>query len=82
MCAFVTRASAGRVNAEGQAQVVRGDLVAAELGGRRPALRTRLGTLGIKVPATGNRWPVDPVTIRKALARRATTDLDDDGELS
>jgi S-DNA-T family DNA segregation ATPase FtsK/SpoIIIE len=41
-------------------------------------LREQLAELGIKVASTGNRWPVDPVTIRDALARRATTDLDDD----
>ncbi|PXY32719.1 cell division protein FtsK [Prauserella muralis] len=33
---------------------------------------------GIKVPSTGNRWPVDPVTVREALAARATADLDAD----
>ena len=42
------------------------------------ALRDQLGALGIKVPSTGNRWPLDPLTVRAALARRATTDLDDD----
>lgn len=31
---------------------------------------------GIKVPSTGNRWPVDPVAIRAQLARRSTADLD------
>ncbi|HEX3780694.1 MAG TPA: cell division protein FtsK [Pseudonocardiaceae bacterium] len=31
---------------------------------------------GIKVPTTGNVFPVDPVTIRDALAERATADLD------
>lgn len=31
---------------------------------------------GIKVPSTGNRFPVDPATVRDALARRATADLD------
>lgn len=35
---------------------------------------------GIKVPSTGNRWPVDPVTVREALAKRATADLDEDDE--
>ena len=41
------------------------------------ALRQRLAAdYGIKVPSTGNRYPVDPVTIREALAKRATTDLD------
>ncbi|WP_199430836.1 cell division protein FtsK [Qaidamihabitans albus] len=34
---------------------------------------------GIKVPSTGNRWPVDPVTVREVLAVRATEDLDGDG---
>jgi len=43
-------------------------------------LRTQLADLGVKVPATGNRWPVDPVAVREALARRSTTDLDDDRE--
>lgn len=32
---------------------------------------------GIKVPSTGNRWPLDPMTVRHKLARRATDDLDD-----
>jgi DNA segregation ATPase FtsK/SpoIIIE, S-DNA-T family len=32
----------------------------------------------VKVPSTGNRYPVDPVTVREALARMATADLDDD----
>ncbi|HJQ48285.1 MAG TPA: cell division protein FtsK [Amycolatopsis sp.] len=45
------------------------------------ALRQQLATdYGIKVPATGNRYPVDPVTIREALAKRATADLDDDSD--
>lgn len=43
------------------------------------SLRARLATLGIKVPSTGNRWPLDPVVVREALAARATADLDDDG---
>jgi len=47
-----------------------------ELTGK--ALRDQLAALGIKVPSTGNRWPLDPVTVREALARRATADLDDD----
>jgi S-DNA-T family DNA segregation ATPase FtsK/SpoIIIE len=33
---------------------------------------------GIKVPSTGNKYPVDPVTIRQALVELATADLDDD----
>jgi DNA segregation ATPase FtsK/SpoIIIE, S-DNA-T family len=42
------------------------------------ALRERLaGDYGIKVPSTGNVWPVDPVTVREQLAGRATADLDD-----
>jgi len=48
-----------------------------ELSGK--VLRDRLASLGIKVPSTGNRWPLDPVTVREVLARRATADLDDDG---
>jgi S-DNA-T family DNA segregation ATPase FtsK/SpoIIIE len=35
---------------------------------------------GVKVPSTGNRWPVDPVTIRDALAVQATADLDEETE--
>jgi S-DNA-T family DNA segregation ATPase FtsK/SpoIIIE len=43
------------------------------------ALRAELETNhGIKVPSTGNWYPVDPVTIREALAKRATADLDDE----
>ncbi|WP_198942841.1 cell division protein FtsK [Actinophytocola xanthii] len=42
------------------------------------ALREELAELGVKVPSTGNRWPVDPVTIRDVLAKRATADLDAD----
>ncbi|MBK1784552.1 cell division protein FtsK [Prauserella cavernicola] len=33
---------------------------------------------GIKVPSTGNRYPVDPVTVREVLTSRATADLDED----
>jgi len=43
------------------------------------ALRDQLAERGIKVPSTGNRWPLDPVTVRAALAARSTADLDDDG---
>jgi S-DNA-T family DNA segregation ATPase FtsK/SpoIIIE len=43
------------------------------------ALRETLaGEYGVKVPSTGNRYPVDPVTIRDALAALATADLDAD----
>jgi S-DNA-T family DNA segregation ATPase FtsK/SpoIIIE len=43
------------------------------------ALRARLADeYRVKVPSTGNRWPVDPVTVREALARAATADLDDE----
>jgi len=42
------------------------------------ALRDQLAALGVKVPSTGNRWPLDPLTVRDALTRRATIDLDDD----
>lgn len=31
----------------------------------------QLGELGVKVPSTGNRWPIHPETVRKALTRRA-----------
>jgi DNA segregation ATPase FtsK/SpoIIIE, S-DNA-T family len=37
-----------------------------------------LATAGVKVPSTGNKWPIDPVTVRDALARHATADLDCD----
>lgn len=40
-------------------------------------LREQLADLGVKVASTGNRWPVDPVTVREVLAKRATADLDD-----
>lgn len=43
------------------------------------SLRERLAAdYGIKVPSTGNRWPVDPVTVREELARRSTVDIDID----
>ncbi len=46
------------------------------------ALRARLASeYGIKVPSTGNKWPLDPVTVREEMARRATADLDDDRDL-
>jgi S-DNA-T family DNA segregation ATPase FtsK/SpoIIIE len=32
---------------------------------------------GIKVPATKNKYPVDPVTVRQIIARRSTADLDE-----
>jgi DNA segregation ATPase FtsK/SpoIIIE, S-DNA-T family len=38
------------------------------------ALRAELAELGVKVPSTGNRWPVDPVTIRDSLAQRESAD--------
>jgi S-DNA-T family DNA segregation ATPase FtsK/SpoIIIE len=31
---------------------------------------------GVKVPSTNNRWLIDPATVREALARLATADLD------
>ncbi len=41
------------------------------------ALRDQLmADHGIKVPSTGNRWPVDPVTIRDQITRRAAVDPD------
>jgi DNA segregation ATPase FtsK/SpoIIIE, S-DNA-T family len=34
------------------------------------ALREQLADLGVRVPSTGNRWPVSPELIREALADR------------
>ncbi|SDD68238.1 FtsK/SpoIIIE domain-containing protein [Actinokineospora iranica] len=42
------------------------------------ALVAELAAQGVKVPSTGNKYPVDPVTVREALAKRATADLDGD----
>jgi S-DNA-T family DNA segregation ATPase FtsK/SpoIIIE len=61
-------------------------LLAAHAPGWQPyksltgkALRARLADeYGVKVPSTGNRWPVDPITVREALARAATADLEDE----
>lgn len=41
-------------------------------------LRKLLAAEGVKVPSTGNRYPVDPVAVRRVLAERSTADLDDD----
>ena len=53
-----------------------------ELTGK--ALRERLaGEYGVRVASTGNKWPIDPVTIRDALAARDTggvIELDDQDE--
>jgi DNA segregation ATPase FtsK/SpoIIIE, S-DNA-T family len=35
-------------------------------------LRARLAEFGVKVPSTGNRFPLDPAAIRRALARRGS----------
>jgi S-DNA-T family DNA segregation ATPase FtsK/SpoIIIE len=44
------------------------------------SLRTQLDKkYGVKVPSTGNRYPIDPATIREALAKQSTADLDDEG---
>jgi S-DNA-T family DNA segregation ATPase FtsK/SpoIIIE len=52
-----------------------------ELTGK--SLRERLSSeFGIKVPSTGNKWPIDPVTVRDALAARETVDLDGRDEAS
>jgi S-DNA-T family DNA segregation ATPase FtsK/SpoIIIE len=45
------------------------------LTGKR--LRELLAEQGVKVPSTGNRFPVDPDTVRDALTRRSTADLDE-----
>lgn len=43
------------------------------------ALRERLGReYGVKVPSTGNRWPIDPVTVRDTLARRYASAPDEE----
>ena len=42
------------------------------------SLRDELADLGVKVPSTGNTWPVDPAAVREALAQRSTADLDDE----
>jgi S-DNA-T family DNA segregation ATPase FtsK/SpoIIIE len=42
------------------------------------SLRDELAALGVKVASTGNKFPVDPVTVREALTQRATVDLDDE----
>lgn len=34
------------------------------------ALREQLAELGVKVPSTGNKWPISPELIREALIRR------------
>jgi S-DNA-T family DNA segregation ATPase FtsK/SpoIIIE len=34
------------------------------------SLRERLAVLGVQVPSTGNRWPLDPARVREALNRR------------
>jgi S-DNA-T family DNA segregation ATPase FtsK/SpoIIIE len=41
------------------------------------ALVAQLARKGVKVPSTGNRWPVKPEAVRAALAKRATADLDE-----
>jgi S-DNA-T family DNA segregation ATPase FtsK/SpoIIIE len=40
------------------------------------SLREALAQQGVKVPTTGNRYPLDPTTVREALARRATIERD------
>ena len=44
------------------------------LGLSGKALREQLAALGVKVASTGNRFPVDPAEIRKALAIRPVED--------
>jgi S-DNA-T family DNA segregation ATPase FtsK/SpoIIIE len=46
----------------------------ASLSGK--ALRGQLATLGVKAASTGNRWPVEPAEIRKALALRPVDDAE------
>jgi S-DNA-T family DNA segregation ATPase FtsK/SpoIIIE len=42
-----------------------------------PKLVAALAEYGIKVPATKNKYPVDPITVRQAVARRSTAGLDE-----
>lgn len=37
----------------------------------------QLAERGVKVPSTGNRYPLDPLTVRTALAKQSTADLDE-----
>jgi DNA segregation ATPase FtsK/SpoIIIE, S-DNA-T family len=39
-----------------------------------PKLDAALAEYGIKVPATKNKYPVDPVTVRQTLAKRSTSE--------
>ncbi|GAA0509648.1 cell division protein FtsK [Saccharopolyspora thermophila] len=39
-------------------------------------LVAELADVGVKVPSTANRYHVDPMTVRNALARQSTADLD------
>jgi S-DNA-T family DNA segregation ATPase FtsK/SpoIIIE len=43
-----------------------------------PKLVAALTEFGIKVPATKNKYPVDPVTVREAIAGRVKPDVDDE----
>lgn len=38
------------------------------------ALVKQLAEHGIKVPSTGNKWPIDPAAVRRALAERSEND--------
>lgn len=40
-------------------------------------LRSLLADLGVRVPSTGNRWPVDPDAVRAALAGRDSAEHDE-----
>jgi S-DNA-T family DNA segregation ATPase FtsK/SpoIIIE len=42
-----------------------------------PKLVAQLAEFGIKVPATKNKYPVDPITVRQVAAKRSTADLDE-----
>lgn len=44
-----------------------------------PKLVAALADRGVKVPSTGNKYPIDPAKVRAALAKEATADLDDEG---
>ena len=43
---------------------------------RAGTLREQLAALGIKVPSTGNRWPLDPAAVRRAATHRDAASAD------
>src|SRR5699024_9081200 len=43
----------------------------------KSGLAKQLGELGVRVPSTGNRYPIDPDTVAAVLGARASEDTDD-----